>query len=243
MSDHQITEEWGAVPRFSDSDVSNLGRIRSYKYAHRSQQGKRRDIPIVLRGGSVGEYRGFILCGPNGRLHRRVHQLVLDVFVGPCPPGMVARHLNDRLTNLRWGTESQNRQDALRNGRCKVGTAHPNSKLTERDVRAIRLLAGTLGRRRIAQLFGIGTGTVVRIIRGDDWKHVPGAHGPNAPRSKEEGRPRILNEREDLMVSKLYETMTQDAIAKLIGVTQATVSNSLRISGNRNHKETARKGQ
>jgi hypothetical protein len=70
--------------------------------------------------------------------NRFVHQLVLEAFVGPCPPGMECLHANDdatdnRLVNLRWGTHTENVQDCLRNGHnhfankthCKRG--HPLS--------------------------------------------------------------------------------------------------------------------
>lgn len=51
----------------------------------------------------------------------KVAELVLEAFVGPRPPGLVVRHLNDisddsRLENLKWGTMSENRYDSVRNG-------------------------------------------------------------------------------------------------------------------------------
>lgn len=49
-----------------------------------------------------------------------VHRLVLETFVGPCPEGNLCRHLNDlgddnRLSNLRWGSYSDNKKDIIRN--------------------------------------------------------------------------------------------------------------------------------
>jgi hypothetical protein len=50
----------------------------------------------------------------------RVHRLVLMTFVGPCPPGMEACHFpnpersDNRLSNLRWDTRSNNGRDRLR---------------------------------------------------------------------------------------------------------------------------------
>lgn len=51
----------------------------------------------------------------------RVHTLVLEAFVGPRPPGLVALHGNDigtdnRVGNLRWGTPSENQYDRVENG-------------------------------------------------------------------------------------------------------------------------------
>lgn len=50
---------------------------------------------------------GYLFVKIRGR-NRRVHRLVLEAFVGPCPPGMECRHLDDdprnnRLDNLAWG--------------------------------------------------------------------------------------------------------------------------------------------
>ena len=50
-----------------------------------------------------------------------VHRLVLTAFVGPCPPGQEARHwddvgTNNHLSNLLWGTPSENGHDKTRNG-------------------------------------------------------------------------------------------------------------------------------
>lgn len=58
----------------------------------------------------------------RGNSHRPVHRLVLEAFVGPCPEGMtVGRHLDDdpnnnHISNLAWGTVSDNSKDKVRNG-------------------------------------------------------------------------------------------------------------------------------
>ena len=58
----------------------------------------------------------------RGRKSYKVHVLVLDAFVGPRPNGMQGLHrdddhANNNLSNLYWGTQSQNMADRLRNGR------------------------------------------------------------------------------------------------------------------------------
>lgn len=126
--DEQI-EVWKDLPMgeydTNRYQVSNLGRVR-------------------LTG--PGEAKGFVLKTtrhPNGYLvvsikknqhwrTRYVHQLVLETFVGPRPEiGMrvVTRHLNsnqtdNRLTNLAWGTMSQNMIDCVRAGN------HPQARKT-----------------------------------------------------------------------------------------------------------------
>ena len=55
---------------------------------------------------------------------RYVHRLVLEAFVGPCPPGLECLHrdhdtANNRLRNLRWGTRTENIEDKVKAGRAR----------------------------------------------------------------------------------------------------------------------------
>jgi hypothetical protein len=62
---------------------------------------------------------------------RYVHRIVLESFVGECPPNMVCCHYdgngaNNDITNLRWGTRKENMADKKRHGtayktHCKSG--------------------------------------------------------------------------------------------------------------------------
>lgn len=56
------------------------------------------------------------------------------------------------------------------------GSAHHNAKLTEEDVLAIRKryvpsskIDGTVA---IARDYGMGKNTILRIVRGEGWKHL-----------------------------------------------------------------------
>src|SRR5262245_52174442 len=55
-----------------------------------------------------------------------VHRLVLEAFMGPCPPGLQCRHLdgnrqNNRLDNLTWGSASDNEADKRHHGTTQQG--------------------------------------------------------------------------------------------------------------------------
>lgn len=61
---------------------------------------------------------GYLQIGlfKNGKKNtRKIHRLVLEAYVGPCPDGMECLHKNgnssdNRLANLKWGTHAENMQ-------------------------------------------------------------------------------------------------------------------------------------
>jgi HNH endonuclease/NUMOD4 motif len=116
-------EEWRPVVGYEDSyEVSDLGRVRSITRPTHNGIGR----PIL--GGllahalvSKRKYPSVTLYRDGAGKAHRVHRLVLDAFVGPCPEGMESLHANDiasdnRLSNLRWGTRSDNAADTVSNG-------------------------------------------------------------------------------------------------------------------------------
>ena len=105
----------------------------------------------------------------------RVHRLVLVAFVGARPKGMQCRHLdghktNNRLSNLRWGTQVENEADKNCHDRVPRGEAHVNSTLCERDVWLIRNVNST--HQKMAEFLGINRATVGLIRQRKRWKHV-----------------------------------------------------------------------
>lgn len=111
----------------------------------------------------------------------RIHVLVLTAFVGPRPVDCKqTRHLdgncqNNDLGNLRWGTPQENYLDRVRHGTPvdNSGERHGMHKLTAASVVEMRLLAANgVSRAEIAARFGIASGSVGAIIRGDRWRHL-----------------------------------------------------------------------
>jgi len=76
------------------------------------------------------------------RESHKVHKLVLETFVGPRPDGKLGLHRDDdhnnnAVSNLYWGSGSDNQYDAVRNGK------HANS-VKRRCIRGHKLSGGNL---------------------------------------------------------------------------------------------------
>lgn len=101
------SEQWVTIPGHPQYQASSLGRIRSARGVLK---------PWVSNG------LGHLKVGLANRKREWVHRLVCLAFHGPCPDGMEVRHLdgdpaNNRISNLRYGTHSENMLDRRRHGR------------------------------------------------------------------------------------------------------------------------------
>lgn len=126
-------------------------------------------------------YLRVTLSESESRVIRSVHSVILETFAGKCPPGFVGRHLNDdqmnnRITNLQWGTPRENMDDAVRNGRTTKGERNCNAKLTATDVQEIRdsYASGGVTQAELAETYSVGSTVISEVVRGGTWKHVGG---------------------------------------------------------------------
>lgn len=161
-----MPEEWKLIPNWPGYEASNEGRIKSVARVIVRGKGIRQPIRERILKPSLDKWgRPFVVL--TGQKVRRVHTLILEAFVGPCPPGMEACHwdddpLNNRIDNLRWDTRSANRRDAVRNGRhrwanhteCNYGHKLTNDNIIWHgpDKRWRRCRTCTKDRRRVQEL-------------------------------------------------------------------------------------------
>jgi hypothetical protein len=117
--------------------VSDRGQVRgpSFKWTGREL------------AGYVGK-NGYRVVYAGGR-NVYVHVMVLETFVGKCPPGQECRHLlGDKLDNrwpeaVAWGTPSQNKLDLVAHGR------HHNANKTRcKQGHKFRVIVSANGRTR-----------------------------------------------------------------------------------------------
>lgn len=112
---------------------------------------------------------------------RKVHQLVLEAFIGPCPSGMEARHFpdktpsNNHLENLSWTTPEQNQADKKTQGSLLGlrGGDNGNAVINDDIVREMRVLRRIgISPLAISARFGMSRSTVYAVTNGRAWRHV-----------------------------------------------------------------------
>ena len=163
-------EIWKPVPGFDGYEVSDIGRVRSYRIPGCSGRSVMARI-LELSVGPTGHiYAGFRKNGVT--INGQLGNWMLLAFVGPPADNQECLHADDnpknnKLSNLRWGTRLENVRDRLRNGR------HNLAKLTVDDVRKIKelLKTGMYG-KDVAAMFSISGATVSEIKTGKIWQFV-----------------------------------------------------------------------
>jgi hypothetical protein len=144
-------------------DVSDQGEIWSWQL-WRGTRGR------ILRGNC--DAKGYLrvwLLGRGKRRYRLIHQIVLEAFAGPCPPGHEGRHgraggsrTDNRLINLEWGTRADNVADKIRDG---------TTRLSPDDIAMIRVSREAGWRlREIADEFGVSISAVHGVLSGRNWR-------------------------------------------------------------------------
>lgn len=167
---------WKSIPNFTDYEASDCGRIRSV----RPRQGSRALINNGIISGWVqtikGEYkRHMVTLRKNGKTyHITVAQIILETFLGPRPDGYVCRHINgnpldNRIENLKWGTQEQNVKDSILHGTktpppVLSGSKHHNAKLNSDQVEKIRRHEFKKGdQAKLARHYNVSEQTIRRI--------------------------------------------------------------------------------
>lgn len=122
-------EIWKDIEGYPDYEVSNLGRVMSYK----------REVPCILKEHLNKGYLQFRLYRgkkPRIRKPHKISRLVAKAFIPNPENKPQVNHINgvktdDRVENLEWCTSWENTSHACRTGLMLM-------KLTSEEVREIR---------------------------------------------------------------------------------------------------------
>jgi NUMOD4 motif-containing protein/HNH endonuclease len=171
-------EEWRAVVGYEGFyEVSDLGRVRSIDRVvacgHQVLNLKGKVLRVAIAKNGYPVVTLFKLGKGRTSL---VHTLILEAFVGSKPTEMHegchgdGDRANSVLSNLRWGTPKENRNDSRRHGTLSKGEDRPNAKINEQIVQQIR--TDTRSLTDIAKHHGIGLTTAWKVKNRVTWKHV-----------------------------------------------------------------------
>lgn len=183
MPEADTTTEYRDIDGFPGYKVGSDGSIWSLGGQGRKRNKFWRQMKCMTGSGG---YRAASLR-PDGQRKRggkverlRVHTFVLLVFRGPPPEsGMLCRHLdgdpaNNHLSNLAWGTMTENMADRTAHGRSNKGSRHGMAKLSEADIPIVRQMhRNGVAAAVIATQLGVGEMTIRDIVKGRSWQHVP----------------------------------------------------------------------
>lgn len=170
-----MREKWRSVVGYEGRyEISDCGNVRSL----RTPCGTYRQHPLTRKSQTTA--CGHLKIQLQRPKNFYIHRLVLEAFVGSCPPGLQCRHLdgdptNNALGNLVWGTQIQNYADRRRHGVCNTGERNGMARLTWRQVRIIRELKARgcpVTQQRLAKWFDVPASVISNIRRGIRWQEL-----------------------------------------------------------------------
>ena len=177
-------EIWCEIKDFEGLyQVSNLGRVLSLDKEIINKNGKSKiQRAIILKQTTDRGYKAINLSINYKKLRTGVHRLVALAFIPNIENKPCVNHINgikhdNRVENLEWVTYSENERhsfDVLKK-RVNIGEKSPSSKLTEKDVLAIRRLYRMnpkFNRKIVAKKFNMHPNSLNDITRRKSWTHI-----------------------------------------------------------------------
>jgi hypothetical protein len=171
------------VPDWPLYDVSDHGRIRSWRVLGKRPDGMRAKEPKIRKPciNNNGyelivfvEARGSEKQRTSGRL---IHRLVAAAFVAGdqnlCVAHLDGNRRNNHFSNLKWSTTKENDSHKEAHGTRYRGDRHPSTKLCDRGVRAaIRLHKMGWLPEHIGRLFDMSGATIGNYVKGEVRKEI-----------------------------------------------------------------------
>lgn len=174
-----MDERWLPVVGWERAyEVSSLGRLRRVAGGCGTRAGR------ILNPTRLANKYLAVRFRHNSRYSRPLaHRVVAEAFLGPPPAGMQVNHKdgvrsNNHLENLEYVSCSGNHLHAYRTlGRTPVsnkGTAAGRAKLTDEQVRAIRIryAAGDVSQQALADEYSVSQTMIGFIVRRANWSHL-----------------------------------------------------------------------
>lgn len=173
-----VDEQWLLIKGFPGYEVSDRGRLRSFRgpgsrWGHRGSTTAK-----ILRSSpnSKGYLVNVLLQDDGSRHTKHLHRIVIEHFGPPQPENTECSHrdgnkANCAATNLLWETHRRNMGRQVEHGTNPAGERNPKAKLTLEQVEVIRSRreSGEVY-RTIAEDFRVTISAVYQICTGENWR-------------------------------------------------------------------------
>lgn len=163
-------EKFKSIEGFPKYRISSLGRAQSI------HTGTWKDLRPFI--GSHGYETVNLFVRPGLFVHHLVHRLVANAFIPnpdklPCVRHLDGTRRNNFVSNLAWGSYSDNEADKKAHGRW-VPSRTGNRKMSSSVVaEAKRLYKNGRGSKEIAQMFGVPWSTMRHMLSGKTYTNEP----------------------------------------------------------------------
>lgn len=132
-----------------------------------------------LSAGKPSPYGRILQSGSKPPRYLLSHRVVWELTNGPIPKGMFVCHKCDNPcccnpNHLFLGLPKENSADMARKGRAPRGASNHKTKLTEDQVRQIKVLlrATNWTTGEIGKMFGVTAGAIQSIVENKSWKYL-----------------------------------------------------------------------
>lgn len=200
----------------ADYEIGTCGTIRSLKWGKikvlTPSPNNKGYLIVQLR--IDGEHKCYL-----------VHRLVALAFIPnpdnkPCVNHINGDKTDNRVENLEWVTDGENKRHAVATGLYLQGEDSPLAKLTNEQARYIRENPDGLNTVELGRVLGVSDRTISTIQIGKTYKNVGGA-----VRKAKHQSPRVPDDvRAEIRRLYAQGDISQDALAEKFGVAQKTIS-------------------
>lgn len=171
----EIEHRWAQINGYPGYEISDAGVVRHG------------DRILKQSTDRYGYQRIFLRFNGKPKL-LTIHRLVALHFVGDCPDGFACAHLdgnkkNNSWKNLAFVTTAENNRHMRLHGTQARGEKHGQTRLTERDVVAIRNSYVRKSKMNnsyvLARRYGVDAKIIMCIVSGRTWGHLRAARQLN----------------------------------------------------------------
>lgn len=168
-------EIWKPINDYPGYEVSNYGRVRSYKRRGSGHKTLNPTPKVMNPGTDLYGYKIVRLCNntKRGKMFS-IHRLVGIHFIENPHNLPIIRHMdnnpsNNHHTNLKWGTHKDNMEDMVRSGRQGDNSRHYN--ITWCLVSPEGHPVATQNLTLFCKTYGLDQGGLHKVVRGQRKTH------------------------------------------------------------------------